>query len=150
MPMLTTMKLTLLSSVYRDNGSQNNQLSTVTADMAGNEDLDVQESSEYKSTQGTVESRSTEYYSCFSEIVTTTGPGTISQLWECPDLHLHTVKLTGKTLGCGSYGCVEEVEVASTLCAAKKIHDFQQRKIPGGWQRMWLTLMFPNSYLSAK
>ena len=59
-----------------------------------------------------------------------TGPGTISQLWDCPDLHLHTVKITGKTLGCGSYGCVEEVEVAGTLCAAKKIHDFLTKEDP--------------------
>ena len=52
-----------------------------------------------------------------------------------PDLHrflLSSAGPTGRTIGCGSYGSVEEVAVLGTLCAAKKIHDFCQdpRQMP--------------------
>lgn len=33
------------------------------------------------------------------------------------------VCLTGRELGRGSYGCVEEAKIGETLCAAKRIHD---------------------------
>ena len=36
------------------------------------------------------------------------------------------VRLTGKIIGSGSYGSVEEVEIPGAICAAKKIHDFFQ------------------------
>ena len=41
---------------------------------------------------------------------------------------LHNVRLTGRNIGSGSYGSVEEVEIPGAICAAKKIHDiFQDR-----------------------
>ena len=50
-----------------------------------------------------------------------------------PDLQslvLHKVMLTGKTIGSGSYGSVEEVAIPGALCAAKKIHDFLSQEDP--------------------
>ena len=48
-----------------------------------------------------------------------------------PDLRpfvLPDVRLTGRNIGSGSYGSVEEVEIPGAICAAKKIHDiFQDR-----------------------
>ena len=46
-----------------------------------------------------------------------------------PDLRpfvLPDVRLTGRNIGAGSYGSVEEVEIPGAICAAKKIHDFFQ------------------------
>ena len=46
-----------------------------------------------------------------------------------PDLRpfvISDVRLTGKNIGSGSYGSVEEVEIPGAICAAKKIHDFFQ------------------------
>ena len=46
-----------------------------------------------------------------------------------PDLRsfvLSDVRFTGKVIGSGSYGSVEEVEIPGAICAAKKIHDFFQ------------------------
>ena len=41
---------------------------------------------------------------------------------------LQNVRLTGRNIGSGSYGSVEEVEIPGAICAAKKIHDiFQDR-----------------------
>ena len=41
---------------------------------------------------------------------------------------LHNVRLTGRNIGTGSYGSVEEAEIPGAICAAKKIHDiFQDR-----------------------
>ena len=41
---------------------------------------------------------------------------------------LHNVRLTGRNIGTGSYGSVEEVDIPGAICAAKKIHDiFQDR-----------------------
>ena len=39
---------------------------------------------------------------------------------------LSNVRLTGTTIGAGSYGSVEEVEIPGAKCAAKKIHPFFQ------------------------
>ena len=39
---------------------------------------------------------------------------------------LSSARATGRTIGCGSYGSVEEVAIPGTVCAAKKIHDFFQ------------------------
>ena len=39
---------------------------------------------------------------------------------------LANVRLTGTTIGAGSYGSVEEVEIPGAKCAAKKIHPFFQ------------------------
>ncbi len=36
---------------------------------------------------------------------------------------LSGVRSTGRQLGCGSYGSVEELEVEGLLCAGKKLHD---------------------------
>ena len=47
-------------------------------------------------------------------------------------LALRDVTLTGKTIGRGSYGSVEEVAIAGTVCAAKKIHEFLT-KIDPSW-----------------
>jgi len=48
-----------------------------------------------------------------------------------PDLkpfELHNVHLTGRTIGAGAYGSVEEGHILGTPCAVKKIHDiFQDR-----------------------
>ena len=61
--------------------------------------------------------------------------------WDPPprlqSLILHRVTRTNKTIGCGSYGSVEEVAIPGALCAAKKIHDFLTKKTPDGWQRRW-------------
>ena len=46
-----------------------------------------------------------------------------------PDLRpfvISDVHLTGKNIGSGSYGSVEEVGIPGAICAAKKIHDFFQ------------------------
>ena len=44
------------------------------------------------------------------------------------ELILPNVQLTGKRLGGGAYGSVEEVEIQGAVCAAKRIHDvFQDR-----------------------
>ena len=45
---------------------------------------------------------------------------------------LSPAPLTGRTIGSGSYGSVEEVTIHGAVCAAKKIHDFFQdpRQIP--------------------
>ena len=43
-------------------------------------------------------------------------------------LLLYDVVRTGKTIGSGSYGSIEEVAIPGVLCAAKKIHDFLTRK----------------------
>ena len=39
---------------------------------------------------------------------------------------LVNVRPTGRIIGEGSYGSVEEVEIPGAKCAAKKIHDFFQ------------------------
>ena len=36
---------------------------------------------------------------------------------------LHRVRLTGKQLGVGSYGSVEELEVNGLMCAGKRLHE---------------------------
>ena len=36
---------------------------------------------------------------------------------------LSDVRPTGRELGVGSYGCVEELEVNGLLCAGKRLHD---------------------------
>ena len=46
-----------------------------------------------------------------------------------PDLRpflLSNARPTGRTIGSGSYGSVEEVAIPGAVCAAKKIHDFFQ------------------------
>ena len=45
---------------------------------------------------------------------------------------LSSARATGRTIGTGSYGSVEEVAVPGAVCAAKKIHDFFQdpRQMP--------------------
>ena len=46
-----------------------------------------------------------------------------------PDLRLFLLsnaRPTGRTIGSGSYGSVEEVAIPGAVCAAKKIHDFFQ------------------------
>ena len=58
-----------------------------------------------------------------------------SFLRDHPDLRpflLSSARATGRTIGSGSYGSVEEVAVPGALCAAKKIHDFFQdpRQMP--------------------
>ena len=56
-----------------------------------------------------------------------------ANLRDHPDLQslvLHKVTLTGKTIGSGSYGSVEEVAIPGALCAAKKIHDFLSKEDP--------------------
>ena len=54
--------------------------------------------------------------------------------WDPPprlqSLILHRVTRTNKTIGCGSYGSVEEVAIPGALCAAKKIHDFLTKQDP--------------------
>ena len=40
--------------------------------------------------------------------------------------HLSSARATGRTIGSGSYGSVEEVAIPGAMCAAKKIHDFFQ------------------------
>ena len=63
-----------------------------------------------------------------------------SFLHDYPDLRpflLLDAGPTGKTIGLGSYGSVEEVAIPGALCAAKKIHDFLQdpaRVSPGASQ----------------
>ena len=52
-----------------------------------------------------------------------------------PDLRpflFSSARATGRTIGSGSYGSVEEVAVPGAVCAAKKIHDFFQdpRQMP--------------------
>ena len=52
-----------------------------------------------------------------------------SFLHDHPDLQpflLEHARPTGKIIGGGSYGSVEEVEIPGAVCAAKKIHDFFQ------------------------
>ena len=55
-----------------------------------------------------------------------------SFLRDHPDLRpflLSSARATGRTIGSGSYGSVEEVAVPGAVCAAKKIHDlFQDRR----------------------
>ena len=58
-----------------------------------------------------------------------------SFLRDHPDLRpflLSSARATGRTIGSGSYGSVEEVAVPGAVCAAKKIHDFFQdpRQMP--------------------
>ena len=58
-----------------------------------------------------------------------------SFLRDHPDLGtflLSSARATGRTIGSGSYGSVEEVAVPGAVCAAKKIHDFFQdpRQMP--------------------
>ena len=43
-----------------------------------------------------------------------------------PPFLLSDAKLTGNTIGIGSYGSVEEVAIPGAVCAAKKIHNFFQ------------------------
>ena len=46
-----------------------------------------------------------------------------------PDLRpfiLHDVRPTGRTIGVGSYGSIEEVAIPGAVCAVKKIHEFFQ------------------------
>ena len=45
---------------------------------------------------------------------------------------LFDARATGRTIGTGSYGSVEEVAIPGAVCAAKKIHDFFQdpRQVP--------------------
>ena len=43
-----------------------------------------------------------------------------------PDLEpfaVSNVRVTGRELGRGAYGSVEEVEIPGAVCAAKKLHD---------------------------
>ena len=50
-----------------------------------------------------------------------------SFLRDHPDLRpflLSSARATGRTIGNGSYGSVEEVAIPGAVCAAKKIHDF--------------------------
>ena len=50
----------------------------------------------------------------------------VADLRNHPELQpflLRNVTFTGKTIGCGSYGSVDEVAIPGALCAAKKIHD---------------------------
>ena len=52
-----------------------------------------------------------------------------SFLHDYPDLRpflLPDARPTGRTIGLGSYGSVEEVAIPGALCAAKKIHNFLQ------------------------
>ena len=42
------------------------------------------------------------------------------------DYQLQNVRLTGRRIGSGAYGSVEEGEVSGTACAIKKIHDILQ------------------------
>ena len=52
-----------------------------------------------------------------------------SFLRDHPDLRpflLSSARPTGRTIGSGSYGSVEEVAIPGAVCAAKKIHDFFQ------------------------
>ena len=56
-------------------------------------------------------------------------------LLDNPDLRpflLSNARATGRTIGTGSYGSVEEVAIPGAVCAAKKIHDFFQdpRQMP--------------------
>ena len=58
-----------------------------------------------------------------------------SFLRDHPDLRpflLSSARATGRTIGSGSYGSVEEVAIPGAVCAAKKIHDFFQdpRQMP--------------------
>ena len=58
-----------------------------------------------------------------------------SFLRDHPDLRpflLSSARFTGRTIGSGSYGSVEEVAIPGAVCAAKKIHDFFQdpRQVP--------------------
>ena len=58
-----------------------------------------------------------------------------SFLRDHPDLRpflLSSARPTGRTIGSGSYGSVEEVAIPGAVCAAKKIHDFFQdpRQMP--------------------
>ena len=58
-----------------------------------------------------------------------------SFLRDHPDLRpflLSSTRPTGRTIGSGSYGSVEEVAIPGAVCAAKKIHDFFQdpRQMP--------------------
>ena len=60
-----------------------------------------------------------------------------SFLRDHPDLRpflLSSARSTGRTIGSGSYGSVEEVAVPGAVCAAKKIHYFFQdpRQMPRG------------------
>ena len=51
----------------------------------------------------------------------------VMELWNHPDIQplvLQNVTLTGKTIGIGSYGSVEEVAIPGALCAAKRLHGF--------------------------
>ena len=63
-------------------------------------------------------------------------------LSDYPDLRpfvLSSARATGRTIGSGSYGSVEEIAVPGALCAAKKIHDFflDPRQMPrGGMQKL--------------
>ena len=60
-------------------------------------------------------------------------PSANLQLRDHPDLQtlvLRNVTLTGKTIGCGSYGSVEEVTISGAPCAAKKVHDFLSKEDP--------------------
>ena len=50
----------------------------------------------------------------------------VTDLRNHPELQpflLRNVTFTGETIGCGSYGSVDEVAIPGALCAAKKIHD---------------------------
>lgn len=49
--------------------------------------------------------------------------GTMQESHNLDSFLLHNVKTTGKMLGSGSYGEVEELEVAGLVCAGKKIYD---------------------------
>ena len=63
----------------------------------------------------------------------TTHPGFKLHLEGSPELQslvLHNVTPTGKVLGSGSYGNVQEVAIPGALCAAKKIHNFLSRVDP--------------------
>ena len=68
----------------------------------------------------------------------------MSFLQEYPDLRpfvLTNVRPTGRLIGSGSYGSVEEVEMPGVTCAAKKIHDFFQdpSKVPREWTEKTFT-----------
>ena len=78
-----------------------------------------------------------------------------SFLHDYPDLRpflLPDARLTGKTIGLGSYASVEEMAIPGAVCAAKKIHDFLQdpaRVSPGSSEAASRECVFQCQQLSA-
>ena len=62
---------------------------------------------------------------------------------ELQPLIIPSATLTGKTIGSGSYGIVEEVAIPGALCAAKKIHDILTTADPA-----WLTIETADTNIS--